>query len=107
MTQKGKHIDTLTQKGKHIDTFISNRVVNYWNKIPDSIKQAESVDVFKARLENFKTDNREVKGNFWELSEEIFARTDEYDRTAYESFMLANPGVAKRKGINVDHVSVF
>ena len=34
--------------------FLPNRVVKYWNKIPDQVKADESVAVFKARLADFK-----------------------------------------------------
>ncbi len=100
-SRSGMKLLNTVNKGKYIDNFISNRVVSYWNKIPDSVKQGKTVEAFKSRLENFKRDNREVKGNFWELSDELFSRIDVYDREAYENFMTENPDVARRKGINV------
>ena len=33
--------------------FFTNRVVNMWNSLPDSVVHAESTDVFKKRLDKF------------------------------------------------------
>ena len=33
--------------------FFSQRVVEKWNKLPDSVKQAETVNTFKNRLDDF------------------------------------------------------
>jgi len=57
--------------------------------------------MFKSCLENFKQTHREVAGNYWELTDELFARIENYDRSSYENFMMENPDVAKRKGVNV------
>ena len=43
-------------KDRRGDRVLSNRVANYWNKVPISVKDANSVDTFKARLERYKTD---------------------------------------------------
>ena len=33
--------------------FVSQRVVEKWNKLPDTIKQVDSVNMFKNRLDEF------------------------------------------------------
>ena len=48
------------------------RVAKYWNKIPDDVKLSADVDKFKIKLENYKKERFEVKGNYWELSDGIF-----------------------------------
>ena len=80
--------------------FIANRVVNYWNKIPNYIKTGATATSFKNRLDVYKKENHEVPGNFWELSNEIFSRINDDNRSEYVSFMIANPKVAKRRNIN-------
>ena len=80
--------------------FLANRVVNYWNKLPDYVKSAESVTSFKIRLENHKSQS-DATGNFWELSDEVFSRISNDSHDAYVTFMIANPQIAKRRGINI------
>ena len=41
---------------KRSDRILSNRVANYWNKVPQSVKDAGTVSTFKARLEKHKTE---------------------------------------------------
>jgi hypothetical protein len=36
------------------ENFFTNRVIDYWNDLPDSVKQAGSVNIFKARLDKLK-----------------------------------------------------
>jgi len=43
--------------------FFTNRVVNMWNSLPNSVVHAESTDVFKERLDKFWS-NREVICNY-------------------------------------------
>ena len=50
------------------------RVAKYWNRIPDDVKLSADVDKFKIKLENYKKERFEVKGNYWELSDGIFDR---------------------------------
>ena len=50
------------------------RVAKYWNKIPDDVKLSADVDKFKIKLENYKKERFEVKGNHWELSDGIVDR---------------------------------
>ena len=56
--------------------FFSERVINYWNKLPEIVKDAKSVNGFKNALDNFRENGikNKLSGHFWELSEEIFKR---------------------------------
>lgn len=89
-----------TGRGTKKSDFFSNRVANYWNKLPVYVKDALSVNSFKSRLANYKTSNIMVPGNFWELSDEVFSRIDETHRSDFVVFMTENPNVAKRRNIN-------
>ena len=44
--------------------FFTNRVVNMWNILPDSVVHAESIDIFKKRLDKFRC-NQEVIYNYY------------------------------------------
>ena len=109
LTNYGQNLFNVSRSGSKLKytkqsrlDFLPNRVVNYWNKIPNNVKSATTVDSFKNRLEAFKTNNIEVTGNFWELSNEIFSRINDSNRSDYVAYMIANPNVAKRKHININ-----
>ena len=96
--------DKLLKDGK-CEQFLPNRVANYWNKIPSYVKDAPSVDTFKARLEAHKSDHlrRNVSvGHYWELSEILISKINNSNHSTYAEFMLANPRIAKMKNINVN-----
>ena len=77
------------------------RVAGYWNKIPDSLKMVD-VNEFKCLLKDYKNKCFDEKGNYWELSEEIFGRINDVNRQQYVDFMTDNPHIAKRKLVNVN-----
>ncbi|KAL5255423.1 hypothetical protein ACHWQZ_G010850 [Mnemiopsis leidyi] len=82
--------------------FLSNRVVNYWNKLSPEVRDAQNVLQFKELLEDFKKKNQNsLPGNYWELSEEIFNRISVSNRDDYVSYQVANPDVMKRRKITV------
>lgn len=81
--------------------FFSRRVVKYWNKLPNYVKMASSVNSFKHRLEVSKKDSTNKHGQYWELSDEIFNRIGDDCRTGYTEFMLDHPYIAKKKGVNI------
>ena len=96
--------DKLLKDGRS-EQFLPNRVANYWNKIPAHVKDAPSVDTFKARLEAYKSDylSRGVSvGHYWELSEMLISKINDSNHSAYAEFMLANPRIAKMKNININ-----
>ena len=80
--------------------FFPRRVLNYWNKLPTNVKFANSVNSFKNKLAKFKRDNFNTTGHFWELSNEIFNRLSDGDRTTYVNFVTNNPDFARRRNIN-------
>ena len=94
-------MNLVTNNYGSINTF-QMRVVGYWNKIPDEIKMADNVNDFKTNLEYYKKNCFAKKGNYWELSEEIFDRINDENRQSYIDFMTNNPFIAKRKLINVN-----
>ena len=73
-------------------------------KIPDYVKEAQSVTVFKSRLEDYKSKNQNKPDNFWELSNEIFNRINDSKRSDYVEYLLANPNIAnvETRNINVN-----
>ena len=90
----------LTKSTSSVNTF-QMRVVGYWNRIPDNVKMAENVADFKHKLEVYKSNFFDTKGNYWELSEEIFNRIYDTNRQQYVDYMTDNPYIAKRKFVNV------
>ena len=90
----------LKSNRPHVNKF-ELRVVNYWNKLPEELRLANSVVDFKVGLEAYKKDNISKQGNYWELSDEIFNRINDSNRESYVSFMKENDYIAKRKGINI------
>ena len=85
--------------------FFSQRVLHYWNKLPENVKSSPSVNSFKNRLDNFraKLSVSVNQGHYWELSDDIFRRIEvsSSDRSNYTQYMKDNPHVAKYKGINI------
>ena len=65
----------LIYRSANVD-FFSERVINYWNKLPESVKDKCSVNSFKNALDTFRSNGirNNLKGQFWELSNEIFNR---------------------------------
>ena len=90
------------KRGNHI---LSNRVANYWNKVPSPVKEAPSVDAFKARLQRYKTEliasGASSTGHFWDLSETLLSKINSCEHDSYANFMSSNPLIAKHRGINV------
>ena len=82
-------------------SFFSRRVIYYWNKLPSHVKLAKTVNTFKNNLLSFKNKNMSSPGQYWELSEEIFNRTEMRDRSEYVTFMKDNPQVAKARRVNL------
>ena len=110
LVEYGKDLFSLSRSGAKIlkdsknDQSLKNRVANYWNKIPDSVKDAPSVDAFKKRLESFKQDSikkDKTMGNYWELSDILLSKINDINRDSYTDFMKNNPQIAKIKKINI------
>ena len=56
--------------------FFANRVVAYYNKLPNVIKMSETVNMFKNKLDGFRNlyFNDITNKHYWELSYMIFNR---------------------------------
>ena len=62
---------------RHKRNFFANRVVTYYNKLPFSIKDSKSVNMFKNNLDYFRNlyFNEVTQNQYWELSYLVFNRT--------------------------------
>ena len=107
----------LVSKGLKVSNarkdFFGERVVKYWNVLPNYVKLSLNVDSFKANMELYKqtslSDTYNVGdiglGNFWEVSDHVLNRIEPpssvLGRPAFCEYMMENPWVAKRRGINL------
>ena len=60
---------------KNMD-FFGQRVIRFWNKLPEYVKDKKSVNGFKNALDDFRKKGiiNNIRGQFWELSDDIFNR---------------------------------
>ena len=109
----GTHLFRVSKSGYKLlksdkdSSFLPNRIANYWNKVPPIVKDASTVNAFKARLENYKIQNlqnNETKGHYWELSDILLDKINDSTRDTYVNFMINNPVIAKIKKINIKSV---
>ena len=77
-----------------------------WNCLPHYVKSSENVLDFKINLEKFKIDtvNSNIN-NFWEISSLIIEKIEGHrsylvNKDKFNKYLLDNPWVAKKKGIN-------
>ena len=98
-SRSGYNMNLRTSKGEKLHSAFPSRIANYWNKIPDYVKDADSVDSFKARLGAYKAIKVNEAGHYWELSELILTKIESVqpNRDDYVSFMIENPSVARRR----------
>ena len=87
--------------------FLSERVIESWNKLPVSVKTADSVLKFKIMLNEYKKDNIfETKGNFWGVSNEVLSRIENAsyldNKEKHNTYLWFNPFVAKKRFININ-----
>ena len=91
--------------------FFSERILKYWNILPKNVKMSESVNSFKANLENYKVRSlangnafHNSTGHFWDVSGHIMDRIENPSylagRPAFREYLISNPWIAKRKKIN-------
>ena len=63
------------------DRILSNRIANYWNKIPGSVKEVNTVVAFKTNLEHYKMETIasgvSSQGHFWDLIEIILSKIND------------------------------
>lgn len=106
VSRSGMKLIYTGKPGRYRDSFLPNRVLSYWNKIPDYVKNADTVTAFKSTLEAFKKNsekNTAGTGNYWELSEELLDKLSLSDesRDDYVEYMKNHPDVARRRGITI------
>ena len=56
-TRTRRHRFKLVKSRARLDIrkyFFSNRVIDYWNKLPEHVVEANSVNMFKNRLDKFE-----------------------------------------------------
>ena len=84
------------------------RVANYWNKLPDKLKMADTVINFKIGLEIYKKENISKQGtdNYWDLADEVYSRIYDNNRQSYVSFIEENEYIARRRGINTAGINI-
>ena len=63
------------------EDYFANRIIKYWNRLPNNVKRSNSVNNFKNNLDIFRNNNygngnavNSLLGQYWELSEDIFSR---------------------------------
>ena len=81
--------------------FLCRRVVSFWNKLPIDVKNSKTINQFKNRLDNFRKNNLDTHGHFWELSNEIYSRLTQGNRENYVQYMTNNPILCNLRNINV------
>ena len=91
-------------------SFLTERVIESWNKLPVSVKTADSVLSFKMRLEAFKKENIfETSGNFWGISNDVLSRIENINyldnKEMHNTYLWFNPFVAKKRFININTCS--
>ena len=90
-----------------LKSFMPNRIIKYWNLLPNNVKMSADVNSFKENLDIYKEDNSNLldRGNYWEISHEVLNKIEgpnyARNKSVQNFYLLANPKVAKRKGINI------
>ena len=93
--------------------FLTNRVINFWNKLPNNVKMSSSVDNFKINLEEFKVANLQIKSgeNFWDVSDEVLSRIEGNSylerKVKHNKFLKDNPFVAKKQFVNLYSTGLY
>ena len=85
--------------------FKPERIRNYWNNLPVSVRNSRDINEFKSNLEIFKTNcNSSHDNNYWEVSNLIIEKIEGSNYLAnkekFNRYLLENPFVARKKGIN-------
>ena len=87
--------------------FLTNRVINFWNKLPNDVKLSGSVGSFKVNLEEYKRNNVNNSriGNFWDVSDEVLFRIERpgylENKASHNEYLKRNPFAARKKFINL------
>ena len=94
---------------------LSERVRENWNRLPFDVKMAPSIDSFKNRLKNYKSDylNSTIMRpeNFWELYNAVLDRIEganyAENKSVHNEYLKRNPHAAKKKFINITEYFLF
>ena len=90
--------------------YIRDRMKYYWNKLPNDIKNASSLNIFKNSLDNYKNDCLSsgfyTVGNYWDLSCEILNHIEDNsdldNKQLFNEYLRHdNPFVAQKKFTNI------
>lgn len=94
------------QVRKLVDSFLSERVIGYWNKLPYSVRDSPNIESFKVNLEKYKKESVLLDtGNFWDVSVNVINKIEgpSYlkNKALQNAYLVDNPEVARRRGINL------
>ena len=89
--------------------FLTERVIKYWNKLPLEVKDSESVNSFKSRLQYFKEDciskGLTSESYFWNVSYLVIDKIESpsylENRIKHLEYIKDKPLVAKKQFINL------
>ena len=105
-------LNLLNKRGSHgpnkcTRSFVTERVVKYWNKLPKDCKLSSSINAFKSNLEIYKKSNFHIaeSENYWDISDLILSKIEgpSYlkNKAVYNQYLLDNPVIARRRGVNL------
>ena len=97
-----------SSKVQHLSrNFLKNKVINFWNKLPNDVKLSHSVNSFKVNLNEYKASNKSngINGNFWDVSYDVLSRIEGpgylENKASHHEYLKRNPFAARKKFINV------
>ena len=107
MSKSGQSSETKVKSLKR--HYISDRTKCYWNKLPNNVKNALSLNIFKNALDNYKNDCLSSGlyrvGNYWDLSYEVLNCIEDNsyldNKQLFNEYLKDNPFVAQKKLINI------
>ena len=85
--------------------FINARVIENWNKLPNTVKDSETVHTFKERLEAHKKNvvkSGDIsQSHYWNISDVLLNKINDESRNSHIEFLRDNLGVAKHFKFNL------
>ena len=91
--------------------YINDRTKCYWNKLPNDVDNALSLNIFKNALDKYKNANGGLNsgfyraGNYWDLSYEVLNHIEDNsyldNKQLFNEYLKDNPFVAQKKFINI------
>ena len=87
------------------ESLLSERIREYWNKLPNSVKLSGDVNSFMKNLCDFRKNSFDIPGNFWEISERVIDKIEGpcylSNKATHNNYLTENPWVAKKRNINL------